>query len=313
MTASLFVAAPGCSSDAPDDASGKVAVKYQTVLSSPWSTSPASFAHQDAYDALPDGPRSFSVDRTGAVHVLDAIKRRIAVYSKGKLQRFLTLPNEDFVDFDFDPSGGYVMLDTMDHGEIVLVDAKGKVTKRVKLEGSGIEDAKLVTGVAREATGIWVQQHHAVWLLVADGDGEPVQQRVKRRGKAVSKDGHMLQVALSPPTGLVVRKLNPDGTDKSIPVNAGANVAAITGVEQDKVGNVYVGLWNIKPGSGSSPSQEKHSLAVIAPNGKLLRYDALPKLGPTQNSTRILRKGQDGHMYILVVGSRGITVSRYTP
>lgn len=308
----LGAAVAGCSSDEPAAASAS-RLKYQTVMLVPWSKAPRSFARQDAHDALPDGPRSFTVDRQGDVHVLDVIKHRIAVYRKGRMVRYVTLPNQDFVDFDFNHDSGYVLVDTMEHGEVVFVNHRGAVTRRVSLEGQGIDDPKMTTGIAREPTGVWVEQNHATWLLVATGDGEPVTQRAQRRGKVTTSEGHMIQAAIHPAVGVSVRRIQPDGSDRTIKVKAGANVIGLSGFEQDKAGNTYIGMVEVTPGSKSSVAQEKHLLAVVAPNGKVLRYDQMPRLGSTQNTTRTLRKGQDGHLYILVVGTRGVSVMRYNP
>jgi hypothetical protein len=240
------------------------------------------------------------------VHVLDALNNRIAVFSGGKLARYVSLPNEDFTDFDLDPAGGYVLLDTEEKSQVVFVTGRGVVTAQVPIVGQGVDDATTTTAISRESTGIWIQLHHAVWLLVATPSGQVVQPRVKRLGKPTPKTGQMVQVALTPPTGAQVRLLDAQGQGPIVSIPA-PGVRAITGIEQDPAGNTYVGLWSI------TPSQESHVLAVVNSSGAVVRQDPLPILGPTQNTKQTVRMGKDGTIYVMALGTQGLTVSRYLP
>lgn len=278
----------------------------QTVLFAPWGSTVSSLGYDPGNESAPDGPRSFVVDSSHAVHVLDVLNSRIAVFSAGKLARYVTLPSEDFTDFDLDPQGGYVLLDTEEKGQVVFITGRGVVTAQVPIVGQGVDDPTTITAISRESTGAWIQLHHAVWLLVATPSGQTVQPRVKRLGKPTPKTGQMVQVALTPPTGAQVRLLDAQGQGPLVPISA-SGVRAITGVEQDPAGNTYVGLWSI------TPSHESHVLAVVSPSGTVVRQDPLPILGPTQSTKQTVRMGKDGSIYVMVVGTDGLTVSRYLP
>jgi hypothetical protein len=254
---------------------------------------------------MPDGPRSFVVDASHAVHVLDTLNERVAVFANGKLSRVVSLPREQFSDLDVAPDGSYVLLDNDEQSQIVFATARGVVTSQVPLVGQGLDDATTVTAISRENTGVWVELHHATWLLVATPSGQVVSPRVKRLGKPVGH-GNMIQVSINAPTGVTLRTTDSRGQGQVTPIAVG-EVHAITGAEQDSSGNTYVGVWSV------SPTQERHELVVVNPSGSLVRSDPLPALGATQDTTRTLRMGKDGSIYLMAYSNDGLTVSRYLP
>jgi hypothetical protein len=296
----------GCSSSGPSGAkpasSSSTETGTATVLFVPWGGTVTTLGYDPGNESEPDGPRGFVVDTSHYVHVLDSLNGRIAVYSSGKLGRYVGLPSEDFTDLDVDPSGGYVLLDTTDKRQIVFITARGVVTAQVPLVGQGLDDATTVTAISRESTGVWIQLHHATWLLVATPSGQPVLPRVKRLGKATPTSGQMTQVALTPPSGAQVRLTDRTGKGSVINIPA-SGVQRITGIEQDGSGNTLVGLW----------SPTSHKLAVVSPKGSVLREDTLPALGPTQDTIEPIRMGRDGSLYVMTVGTDGLTVTRVQP
>jgi hypothetical protein len=307
LSASL-IASAGCSNGKPGwaEATPHARIDVETVLSSHWGSGVSSLGHDTGSESMPDGPRSFVVDASHAVHVLDTLNDRVAVFSHGTLVRFVTLPQEEFTDFDVGSHGGYVLLDTQEREQVVFVTGRGVVISQVPLEGPGIDDPATVTAVSSESSGVWVELHHATWLLVASLSGQPLATRAKRLGKPVAKAGAMVQVALNPPTGVMLRQVDSHGQGPQTLIPT-SGVTAITGVEQDPSGTTYVGLWSV------TPRQETHELAVVSASGALVRTDPLPAPGSTQNTLRTVRMGKDGSLYLMRVAGDGVTVMRYLP
>jgi hypothetical protein len=309
-----WLLAAGCSSDDEAGTSDTSTLPSMTsVLAQGWRNGPNGLGYDEGKESLPEGPRSFVVDKAGAVHILDTLNRRIAIFAHNKLQRTVNLPAGDFADLDITDKGGHVLLDPYQLHQAVTINAAGAVVGRAPLAGQGLDDPSAITAISHETSGVWVELHHATWLLVATPSGAPVKNRAKRLGKTVGSQGQMLQIARKPPYGFSLRHLTYKGTVKRVSVNNDAQVHGITGVEQDAAGNVYVGLFIEKAATKTTPAHMNHVLQKLDSKGNVRFTVPAPMLGPTQNTMRTVRQGHDGNIYTFTINSSGAYVSRLAP
>ena len=73
-----------------------------TVIAVGWGSSPGQLGATSPEEASPEGPKSFVVDASGRIHVLDQVHARIQTFEQGKSVATLPLPARPFEDIELE-------------------------------------------------------------------------------------------------------------------------------------------------------------------------------------------------------------------
>ncbi|MCC7073312.1 MAG: hypothetical protein IT383_18515 [Deltaproteobacteria bacterium] len=178
-------------------------------LALPVGPAPAALGITRDDEASPEGPGSLAVDPEGRLWVLDAVHARIAVVAKdGALEGNVPLPSTTIEDLALLPSGDVAVLDRLVARRVFVLTTSGAVIADADVEGAGVDEGGLVTGIFADESGVWLEVQHGVHVRVLDGRLSRDASRVTRPGLPlgevlvrVRKVGDAAQVLFLDPRG----------------------------------------------------------------------------------------------------------------
>ncbi len=306
------VAAPG--EARPSSASVALAASERTLAHAAWGDGVGELGRRDGTRAAPEGPMSFAVDAAGRATVVDQVNARAEVFAPGEAPRVVPLPSQTFQDVAFSPHGDLVLLDRLGTASVAFASADGHVDREVALAGPGVPSGGDVTALFARDDGTWVEVGHESLVRVADASGHADPARPAVAGRFSADGASLLRAARSGSTHVVVT-LQPRGERPALlaRVEFALPVHEIMGLEPTADGGVVVGA-SLAQASASPPYDALERAEVIVVLDRLgveqsrLRLPAQPG---AEESFRRLRVGQDGALYHMAYGLKGVTLRRY--
>lgn len=265
-------------------------------------------------EGLPEGPKSFVVDASGALSVLDQENARVQRFALGKLAGSVTIPARAFDDIELWGNSGYALLDVHAPAAIVFVNASGQVERELVLESEEIPEPSQVTALTRHSDGYYVEVSDDYLVRVADASGAAVPASVVP-GQAL--DGSSaLKADLGDPAHVELFRVTlPSGDPKSLAeVAFGERVARRTLLAGRKGGGALLGVvTESEQADPETPPHESSVLVVLDPSGHEKHRVALPLADGPLDVFRSVKRGDDGNVYVLVAGESGVKVTKVTP
>ena len=138
----------------------------------------------------PEAPMSLSVDGKGRLFVLDQVNGRVVrISADGKPEGIIPLKQQEAAqDVALTKDGNAVVLDRLASKSIITYDENGKVLGEIQLEGEGLDEPGLVTGLFVDGKDVYVEKEHGSLLRVGTTDGQAVADRGEIPGRP-SRDG----------------------------------------------------------------------------------------------------------------------------
>lgn len=141
-------------------------------------------------EANPEAPMSLTVDGKGRMYVLDQVNGRVLrVGADGKPESVIPLKQQEAAqDVAISDDGNVAVLDRYSSKSIVLYDEKGNSLGEIPLQGEGLEETGLATGIFVDGKDVYVEKEHGPLVRVGTTDGKPSTDRGEVPGRP-SRDG----------------------------------------------------------------------------------------------------------------------------
>jgi hypothetical protein len=161
----------------------------RVVFFSPWGGGKDQLGRERPTEGNPEGPMSLAPDHKGRVLVLDQVNGRIVRYgADGKPESpiavNLTAPQDIAVNSD----GSISVLDRNASKAVAIYDESGALRGQIPIQGEGVPEPGLVTGVFTDKNDIYVEREHGPLVRIGDISGRPAEPREEIPGRP-SRDG----------------------------------------------------------------------------------------------------------------------------
>lgn len=285
-----------------------------SVVRTEWGSAAGQLGHNVPDEGLPEGPKSFAVDASGTVHVLDQENGRIQKFASGQDAGTVLLPPRPFDDVVLDGANGYALLDLHSTPAIVFVDASGSIKNELPLAASDIDEPALITALERTADGYYVEVADDYLVHLADASGKAIEPSVIP-GQAILS-GSAIKVDASDARHLALFKLQlPDGEPQHLTdVGFSEDVGARTLLAGSKNGGLLVAvLLTSEQADPEQPPQETHTLVSLSSTGSESYRMELPKSDSPLDMFRTVKRGEDGNVYVMTASPSGVEIAKVTP
>lgn len=160
------------------------------VFSAPWGGERLDqVGRSRPSEANPEGPMSMTVDGQGRVYVLDQVNNRIVRRGiDGKPEAAIPIQASAAQDLAVAGDGSTAVLDRLSSKSVAIYDAGGAYKGELPLEGEGVEEPGLLTGVFVDGNDVYVEREHGPLVKLGDTSGVPAEPRTEIPGRP-SRDG----------------------------------------------------------------------------------------------------------------------------
>ncbi|MFO0762548.1 MAG: hypothetical protein U0359_39275 [Byssovorax sp.] len=137
----------------------------------------------------PVAPMSLAQDSKGRIYVLDQVNDRIVRYgTDGKPEGSSDLKLRGAQDLAIGADGSMAVLDRLSDKAIALYDEGGALRGQLPIEGEGVDEPGLLTGVFIDGKDVYVEREHGTLVKIGDTSGKPADPRTEIPGRP-SRDG----------------------------------------------------------------------------------------------------------------------------
>lgn len=211
--------------------------------------------HTRPSEANPEAPMSLTVDGSGRMYVLDQVNGRVLrVGADGKPESVIPLKQQEAAqDVAIGKDGSVAVLDRYFSKSIVMYDEKGNPLGEIPLEGEGLEETGLVTGLFVDGKDVYVEKEHGPLQRIGTTDGKPATDRGEIPGRP-SRDGQSFINA-----GVIdvtAGRMYVSAIDRPTmqhrftrELRQGAVIRGILMLDTDKLGTIYLATQLDKDGS----------------------------------------------------------------
>jgi hypothetical protein len=166
-----------------------------------WGSGEDQLGRDRPEEGNPTAPMSLTFDRAGNALVLDQVNGRIVrLGPDGKARDTIPLTVQSAQDIAVAKDGSIAVLDRLADKTIALHDPTGKPIGNLPLEGKGLEQGGLSTGLFVDGDSIYVEAEHGPLIRVGGLDGQSDAERPQLPGRP-SRDGKSLLTANIGPRG----------------------------------------------------------------------------------------------------------------
>jgi hypothetical protein len=174
----------------PADALHNEAGAGRVVFFSPWGGSTKDqLGHDRPLEGNPTGPMSLGHDAKGRVYVLDQVNGRVVRHGvDGKAEASSDVRLRNAQDLAVAADGSMAVLDRLGDKAIAFYGTDGVLRGQLPLEGEGIEETGLLTGVFIDGKDVYVEREHGTLINIGDTSGNPAEPRKEIPGRP-TRDG----------------------------------------------------------------------------------------------------------------------------
>jgi hypothetical protein len=162
----------------------------RVVFFSPWGGSEKDhLGRERPQEANPTAPMSLALGRDGKIHVLDQVNHRVVHHNAdGTVAGTSDVSLREAQDIAVGKDGSMAVMDRLGDKTIALYDPDGAIRGQLPLEGDGVEETGLVTGVFVDGDDVYVEREHGPLVKIGDTQGRPADKRTEIPGRP-SRDG----------------------------------------------------------------------------------------------------------------------------
>jgi len=196
----------------------------------------------------PEAPMSLSIDGKGRMFVLDQVNGRVVrIGEDGKPEGVIPLKQQEAAqDLAISDDGRAAVLDRFNSKSIVMYDEKGDALGEIPLEGEGLENPGVVSGVFVDGKDVYVEKEHGSLLRIGTTDGRPAEDRGEIPGRP-SRDGQSYIHAGI--TDAETGRMYVSSVDRATmehkftrELRQGAEIRGIRLLDTDKSGTIYIAV-----------------------------------------------------------------------
>lgn len=258
------------------------------------------------------GPSSLAVGHDGTLFINDPVHGRLVRIGKdGRPSGAIKLPSATVDEVVALRDGKLAVLDRLGEKSVWQLDADGKTIGELAVEGVGVKESSLTTGLFEDPNGgLFVEVGHKTLVRVDGTSRSTLPGRPRRDG------GIYLRCAIADRKAGIVR-LDAMFADSvpawGVSLPLGAPVIRVALCDSDLAGNTYVGA-NVGLESTTPPYaivEEKLILIAVDPAGTPRGTLTLPTKPAPEETFRELEVGDDGTIYRMVITDQGLVVETY--
>lgn len=206
-------------------------------------------------EANAEGPMSLTLDGKGRMYVLDQVNGRVLrVGADGKPETVIPLKQQEAAqDVAISRDGNVAVLDRYFSKSVVVYDDKGNPVGEIPLEGEGLEEPGLVTGVFVDGNDVYVEKEHGPLQRIGTTDGKPAADRGEIPGRP-SRDG--LSFINAGVIDVAAGRMYVSAIDRPTmqhrftrELRHGAEIRGILLLDTDKLGTIYLATQLVQNGS----------------------------------------------------------------
>lgn len=282
-------------------------------FSATWGSSRMDqLGHTRPDEANPEAPMSLTVDGKGRMYVLDQVNGRVVrVGADGKPESVIPLKQQEAAqDVAIANDGNVAVLDRYFSKSVVMYDDKGNPLGEIPLEGEGLEETGLVTGVFVDGNDVYVEKEHGPLQRVGTTDGKPVTDRGEIPGRP-SRDGQSFINA-----GVIdvaVGRMYVSAIDRPTmqhrftrELRHGAEIRGILLLDTDKLGTIYLATLIDQNGTESVILTCLEPLKGYPTGSALLPVNTMP-----EETFRDFAVLDEGGVIYSVRTEQGVSYQRY--
>jgi hypothetical protein len=268
--------------------------------------------HSRPSEANPEAPMSLTMDSKGRMYVLDQVNGRVLrVGADGKPESVIPLKQQEAAqDMAVANNGNVAVLDRYFSKSVVMYDEKGNSLGEIPLEGEGLEETGLVTGVFVDGDDVYVEKEHGPLQRVGTTDGKPSTDRGEIPGRP-SRDG--LSFINAGVIDVVAGRMYVSAIDRATmqhrftrELRHGAEIRGILMLDTDKLGTIYLATLLDQNGS------ETVILTCLEPlKGYPTGSAQLPVNTMPEETFRDFAVLDDGGVIYSVRTEQGVSYQRY--
>jgi hypothetical protein len=283
-----------------------------SVLGASWGSGPDQLGMAQPEEGSPEAPKSFVVDASGRIHVLDQVNRRVQSFDAGKPAGSIALPDRPFEDIELDTSG-YLVLDLFRTPAVVAIGQDGAVGSELPLPAEEVPEPGLVTALVKSSDGVWVEVETEFLVQVSDANGAVAEPRVIPG--QLFDGGQVFRAVVEQPTTLTLyHQENIDAAPTELSMlqfpHAVRQVVLARGSGS--------GLWVVvllehAQTDPTAPTTQEHVLVELTADGQELARTTLPAGNSPFESFRDVRAGADGKIYVMKTTDVGLEILKVTP
>lgn len=281
-------------------------------FSATWGTRMDELGHSRPSEANPEGPMSVNVDGQGRMYVLDQVNGRILrVGPDGKPLGVIPLKQQESAqDIAISKDGSVAVLDRFTSKSVVMYDQNGNALGELPLEGEGIDETGLTTGVFVDGNDVYVEKEHGPLVRIGTTDGKPASDRGEIPGRP-SRDGNSFLNAglIDPPAGRMYVSAIDRATMQhrfTRELRQGSPIHGILLLDSDKLGTIYLATLI------EQNETEKLILTCLEPlKGYPTGSAELPVNTLPEETFRDLAVLDDGGVIYSVRTDQGVSYQRY--
>ncbi len=284
-----------------------------------WGSGENQLGRDRPTEGNPTAPMSLTFDRAGNTLVLDQVNGRIVrLGPDGKPRDTIPLTVQSAQDVAVAKDGTIAVLDRFADKTIALHDPSGKPIGNLPLEGKGLEQGGLSTGLFVEGDSIYVEAEHGPLIRVGGLDGKADTERPQLPGRP-SRDGRSFLSANLGPRG--TNKVYVHAVDRASRQHRFSReytlplpVLSILMLDTDASGVIYLAASGEEP----HPPEEvrpKHWVRLLCLDpldGSPLGTADLPSNSMPEETFRDFAVPDTGGVLYSVRTPEGLTLQRYT-
>jgi hypothetical protein len=290
----------------------------ETLVRGAWGSQPGQFGRRRDPESNPEAPMAIAAGAHGDFAVVDQLNRRVQRFHNGKLTGTISIGGDTVQDIALGANGRTLLLDRLADGNVQVYDSAGNLVNEVTLAGAGVKEGGGVTGVFADDQGIYVESEHDKVVRVAGPDGKSDPNRPELLGRP-TRDGRLLVSAALAGQGSDTATVS--AFDRAsgkpawqTPVAFGAPILHLVMLDSDAHGMVYVAadVGRESPEPPYPIIEERIVVARLGPGGAPRGTITVPATQSADETFRPMSVDDDGNVYVMVPGERGLDVIRYS-
>jgi len=283
------------------------------VIFSAWGSDKNQLGRERPVEGNPEGPMSFTLDPEGRVLVLDQVNGRVVRYGvDGKPESTVPIKLGVPQDIAIGKGGSMAVLDRLSSKVVAIYDEGGALRCQIPLEGEGVPEGGLVTGLFIDKDDVYVEREHGPLVRIGDVEGRPADVRSEMPGRP-SRDGlSFLKAGISDPGAGRVYVASTDRATNAHrftrELRAGMPVHAIVLLDTDRKGTIYLAI-TVEP----APETEAVLLYCLEPSkGAPVGKAELPANTLPEETFRDMVVLDEGGVLYSLRSESGVSYERYT-
>jgi hypothetical protein len=284
-----------------------------------WGSGEAQLGRDRPTEGNPTAPMSLTFDKAGLAVVLDQVNGRLVrLGPDGKALETIPLTVQSAQDVAIARDGTIAVLDRLADKTIALHDPTGRPIGNLTLEGKGLEQGGLSTGLFVDGDSVYVEAEHGPLIRVGSLDGKSDPEHPQLPGRP-SRDGRSFLSANLGPRGS--SKVYVHAVDRASRQHRFSReytlplpVLSILMLDSDASGVIYLAVSGEEPHPPEEvrPAHWVRLLCLDPLDGSPLGTADLPSNAMPEETFRDFAVPDSGGVLYSVRTPEGLTLQRYT-